>query len=265
VKWSEKRHRILTPLKEIQLELRPPRRKGHDITEIRELRNRFNVLLEEYVSNVPFVPVSRCPVCAEPLELAIDTVGLDAPWWWDVCPRQFPKPKGCGHFKVFLGALDLHGRRPAEANIWAILPGPGAPYVIERLLSMDGMQAVLSTVPVGENDTGYLIVYFSSKHVAQTDLHQEWRRQTWTLYNESGEAVTKDMKNDPWDFELGPWLDREKLLWIEAGDASLSLRKGRPCPYEDLPGTRMKQIIGSYGLKQVQPPDGSPLELYGPF
>ncbi len=265
MKWSQQRSHIVTPLKEVQLELRPPLRSKHDITEIRELRSKFEMLLAEYVENVPMLALSRCPICSEEFELTIDTAGLDSPWWWDSCPQLFVQPRACIHFQVFLGAIDFHGREPNEANIWAVLPGPGAPFVIERLLMMEGMQAVVNAVPIGANDTAYLIVYFSSEPVNQIDLHQEWRRQTWVLRDESGEAITEDMKNDLWDFELGPWLDSGKLVWIEAGDASLSLRKGRPSPYENLPGTRMKQILGSYGLKLGAPPDGSRPQLFGSF
>ena len=265
MKWSEERSRIVTPLKEVQLELRPPRRANHDVAEVRELRSKFNMLLAEFVENVPLMAVSRCPICDETFELAIDTAGLDSPWWWDQCPLEFAKPRACKHFQVFLGALDLHGREPQETGIWSVLPGPGAPFVIERLLLMEGMQAVVSTVPVGATDTGYLITYFSSEPVDQTDLHQEWRRQTWFLRDDAGEVVTKDMRNDPWDFELSPWFDKEKLLWIEAGDSSLTLRIGCPSPYEALPGTRMKQILGSEGLKLAAPPDGSVPHIYGPF
>ena len=265
MEWNDKRNQLLAPLRETQLELRPPRRQQHDLNSRRELRNKFDMLLAEYVENVPYVAVSRCPVCGQSLELVIDVAGLDSPWWWDQCPQEFASPKACDHYQVFLGAVDFHGREPAEVDTWGVLPGPGAPYVIERMLAMDGMQAVVSAIKIGANLTGYLIVYFSSEPVSPNDLHQEWRRQTWVVYDDDGNGIARDLVNDPWDFELGPWLESGKLLWTQPGDESLALQKGRPSPYEDLPGTRKKQIIGSGKLKLGAPPDGTEPEYYAPY
>ena len=256
MEWNDNRNRLLVQLKETQQELRPPRRQNHDLNVLREFRAKFDMLLAEYVENVPYLAVSRCPICGQSLEIVIDTAGLDSPWWWDQCPQEFGKPRGCDHFQVFLGAVDLHGRKPAEVDTWGVLPGPGAPYVIPRLLAMDGMQAVISTINIGTGDTAYFIGYFSSEPVSQNDLHQEWRRQTWVIYDEDGNGIARDLVNDPWNFDLAPWLEKEKLLWIEPGDESLGLRNGRPSPYENLPGTRKKQIIGSGKLRLGAPPDG---------
>ena len=263
--WSEKRARLLDRLKETEMNLRPPRRAQFSIPEKRKLLRKLDRLTAEYAENVPHVPVSRCPICGEPLELAIDTVGLDGPWWWVDCPEDFAPPRGCEHFQVFLGALDLHGREPHEVDVWGVMPGPGAPFVIARMLSMDGMKAAVGTVPIGANDTGYLVTYFSSEPVAPTDLHQEWRRKTWVLYDAAGQAVGRELKNDPWDFELGPWLEQGKLLWIEAGDGSMKLREGRPCPYENLPGTRQNQILAEGKVTLTASPEGSDPEYYAPY
>lgn len=263
--WAQIRHQLVSKLKETQLELRPPRRRNHDIESLRRLRGEFNLLLEEYVENVPQVPVSRCPICGEVLALTIDLAGLDSPWWWDACPEPFAPHRACEHFRVFLGALDLHGREPTEVDVWSVLPGPGAPFVIDRLLSMEGMQAVVSSLTIGSGDTGYLIAYFSAEPIPQTDLHQEWRRQTWVLYNEDGDSVAQDVVNDPWDFELAPWLESGKLSWIDAGDDSLTVHHGRPSPYDGHDGVRQKQMIGSGRVELAAAPDGTEPEYYAPF
>lgn len=263
--WRNKRNRIVERLRETQLELRPPRLQQYEIEQARALRDQFNLLLAEYVENVPFVPVARCPLCQHELELVIDTVGLDSPWWWDQCPLEFPRPRACEHFQVFLGALELHGREPTEVDVWSVLPGPAVPFVIDRMLSMEGMCAVISTLRIGLGDTAYVIPYFSSMSVSRNDLHQEWRRQTWVVYDKDGNAVARDLVNDPWDFDLGPWLDEGKLQWIEPDDESFTLRLGRPCPYENLRGTRRRQIIESGQLDLGAPPDGTEPEYYAPY
>lgn len=263
--WLEDRNRLVQRLKDTQLELRPPRRRNHPIDEIRRLRSEFNLLLGEYVENVPHVAVSRCPICGQVLELAIDLGGLDSPWWWDACPEPFAPPRACEHFQVFLGAVDFHGRAPTEVNVWGVLPGPGAPFVIERLLSMDGMKAVISALRIGASDTGYLVAYFSEEPVEQSALHQEWRRQTWTLFNEDGDPVAQNVVNDPWDFDLVPWLESGRLLWITPDDADLALKSGRPCPFEGLEGVHSKQIVGSGEIRLGAAPDGTEPEYYAPF
>lgn len=263
--WLENRSKLVSDLRGTQLELRPPRRKKHDIDSIRKLRSDFKLLLEEYVENVPLLPVSRCPICDDTLEIAIDLGGLDSPWWWDVCPRDFSPPGACEHFRVFLGALDLHGRQPVEVDTWSVLPGPGAPYIIDRMLSMEGMQAVITELKVGTGDTGYLIAYYSAEPIPTNDLHQEWRRQTWTVYDDNDEPIAKDLVNDPWDFDLAPWLDSGKLLWIDPGDDSLTLKEGKPCPYEALPGTHEDQEIDDGTLELGAAPDGSEPEYYAPY
>lgn len=260
--WLESRGRLVQRLKEIQLELRPPKRQNHEMSELKNLRGEFISLLQEYAENVPHIPVSRCPICRETLELAIDLGSIDAPWWWDMCPEPFAEPRACEHFQVFLGAVDFHGLEPGEADVWGVLPGPGMPYVVDRLLSMEGMQAVVNTLRIGPSYSGYLIAYFSAEPVDQAALHQEWRRQTWTLFNEDGEPVAQNIVNDPWDFSLAPWLDNGKLLWIVPEDSSLTLREGRPCPYENIEGVQQKQIIGSGKLTIGAAPDGTRPEYY---
>ena len=202
--WSENRNRLVSELRKAQLSLRPPRRLELTIEQIRANRQKFDLMLEEYVENVPRLPVSRCPICGESLELAIDLEGLDSPWWWDTCPFSFTAPKACAHFQLFLGGVDLHGRQPTEVDTWGVIAGPGVPYVVERLLAMEGMQATVSELKIGAGDTGYLVAYFSETPVPQDQLHQEWRRQTWYIRNEDGAIVGEDTVNDPWDFELTP-------------------------------------------------------------
>lgn len=255
--WSpEERSKLLSRLAEIDAELRPPR--SHQLTSAqrRALRQEEQALLEEYAENLPVREVSRCPICEQVLELPIDDAGLDGPWWWTVCPVELPPPRGCEHFQVFLGALDLHGRTPAEV-VSGVKPGPGAPFVIERLLSMEGMQAVLSTVPVGAADTGYIIAYYSPEPVPEPELHQPWRRETWELHDDTGKPVASNHVNDPWDFDLEPWIRKGKLLWIAPGDGGLVLRKELPSPYDALAGTHQSQELSAGKVLLSKPPDGS--------
>jgi hypothetical protein len=263
--WPEARAKLLPKLRDTQLEIVGEGPKGADLSipDLRRLDRRRRRLLMEYAESVPFVPLSRCPICETVLEIRIDTVGIDAPWWWCDCPVDWGIPQACEHFRVFLGAIDFRGREPSEVNVWSVLAGPGAPFVIERMLEMEGMQAVISRVPLGSGDTGYLIAYFSAAPVEPADLHQEWRREKWIMPSPDGTAL-ENMVNDPWQFELLPWLERGKLLWIAPDDPDLRLSEGTACPYRDLEGTRRSQLVEGGGIMLLAPPEGGGSGLYLP-
>lgn len=262
--WSQKRSSLVGRIRETQLSLRPPAVHGIKDDEWRKLRRKLDRLLREYAQNLPAKPLSRCPICATPFELPIDDIGLDGAWWWSNCHVPFPEARACEHAVVFLGAVDLRGRVPTEVNVYSVLAGPGAPYVVPRLLSRDGMKAVLSTVPFASRDVGYLVVYFSEEPVPEPERHQEWRKQTWILHDEDGREVAENSVNDPWDFDIGPWIDRGKLDWIAPGDATLAIRSDRPSPYEGLPGIRQQQSIESGVVLLRNAPDGSEWGYYEP-
>jgi hypothetical protein len=263
VNWSDNRKQILAELRQTYSSMGPPLVNELEIPELQQVYRRFDLLLDEFAENVPPQALSRCPHCGAVFELPFDHAGLDSPWWWDACPLEYPPPRACEHFVVFLGAVDLHDRVPSEVDLWSVIPGPGVPFVIERLLSMEGMIAVVSSMRVGASDTGYLIAYFSTEPLDQIDLHQEWRRETWTLYDDDGESIAENTVNDPWDFELGPWLESEKLHWIAPDDSELSLKQGRPSPYENLGGVRMMQLIASGELELDEPPSGTEPDYFG--
>ncbi len=58
-----------------------------------------------------------------------------------------------------------------------------------------------------------------------------------------GAAQIEERNDHPyepaWDFELAPWIQAGKLLWIAPGDDALALRSDvDACPYLALPGHR---------------------------
>lgn len=264
--WTSDRQALLEKLRSIEHELRPPKRLSHDIESIRTLMSNLDLLFAEFAERVPRVPIGRCPICDHVLEFPIDLEGLDSPWWWDLFPQPFTAPKACEHFQLLLGAVDLQGRQPVEVDTWSAIVGPGAPYVIRRLLEMEGVKAVVSRFTLGTGDFAYPITYFSEEPIPQTDLHQEWRKESWIIKNEDGAPVGHEIANDAWEFDLGEWFDEEKLYWIEPGDADMVLRTGRPNPYESASGTHQKQIVASGRVKLKGTPDGSSDdEYYAPY
>ncbi len=262
--WPSIRARLVPMLHDLALRRRGPAASKLSKEDRRDLHDRFERVLREYAENLPYRPVSRCPVCDGVLEIAIDDLGLDGPWWWDACPLEFPRPRGCEHFLVFLGALDLHGRRPSEVTVWSVLPGPGAPFVIPRLLGIEGVRAVVSTVPIASRDTGYLVAYFGAEPVPEPDLHQEWRKQSWLIHDAEGNAVATEVVNDPWDFDLPPRIRDGEVLWIAPRDGALALHAELPSPYDAPTGARKKQMLMRGEVKLAEPPRGEPSGYYDP-
>jgi hypothetical protein len=218
-------------------------------------------LLAAYGEGLPAVPVSRCPVCGEVLQYAFDAFGLDGMWWNKdgIVPVRRPAEP---HHAVVLGAVDFHGREPAEAEPnGQVLPGPGVPFVVPRLLSLPGMSAVISSCGMPKGDTAYVIAYFSEAPVDPLQLHQPWAREGFSVGEDTGDA-TWGAASDVWDFDLRPWIADGRGKWIDPGDASLTLRESGPCPYVGLPGAREPQMIDMGRLTALPLPDGQPIDPF---
>lgn len=260
--WNASQRAILLDeIKQLNAKRKGPGKAGYSIEQRREMYQQENRLLEEYAENVPFHAFSRCPFCQRVAEMPMDTLGLDGIWWWKVCPVDFAELETCEHFQVFLGALDLHGRIPHEITD-AVGPGPGVPFVIERLLEMESVEAVLSSFQLETGDTAYIVTYFSEAPLDQADLHQEWRREFYPLEDGDDEAVASETKLDSWDFDIEPWVEAGKLKWTQADDASFVLCSDLPCPYSRLDGIRESQIITQDGVFLLPAPEGGESALY---
>lgn len=254
--WTQaERSEILAQAREISISLTGANAKEKSIEDLARLDEMEETLLEEYAENLPYFSISRCPFCNEVLEIAFDPYGLDGPWWWATCPVMLPAHQACEHFRVFLGAMDLAGRQPVEATEGVIL-GPGAPFVIDRLLEIESMKAVISQKTTTAGYIAYFISYFSEAPVDQMELHQEWRKESYPIYDEDGTIVGAESKFDPWNFELRPWIEQGKLLWITPEDENLELHIDTPTPYEGLKATHKRQIVSSGSVELWAPPEG---------
>lgn len=260
--WNvSQRNDLLAEISQLNNKRTGSGKTGFSIEQRREMYQQENRLLEEYAENIPHRAFSRCPFCESVVEMPMDTFGLDGVWWWRVSPVDFAQPDVCEHFQVFLGALDLHSRIPGEI-MDAVGPGPGVPFVVSRLLEIESVKAVLSSFQLETGDTAYVVTYFSEEPLDQADLHQEWRREFYALVNEDGEMVASETKLDPWDFDIDPWVEKGKLMWIHAGDESFALHTDLPFPYSNLDGVRESQIITRDGLFLLPSPEGGDSAMY---
>lgn len=184
-------------------------------------------LRQEYLDLLPVVALSRCPHTGSPLEVLIDTDGLDGLWWSYDTPLRV-----IGHRPPTLLAL-TGALRPGAPVPPGVCPGPAAPYVLPRMLADDSVVAVLSHVRVGPHD-GFPIAYFTSAPEEATVRANEWGTGGFARLGADG-AIEYGAWPEPdgdRDHDLRPWLDSGRLRWIAPGDASLELRTGSDaCPY----------------------------------
>ncbi|MBE0543991.1 MAG: hypothetical protein IH623_21825 [Verrucomicrobia bacterium] len=218
-------------------------------------------LLAEYGDRLPRVIMGACPFTGAPLKCSFDPYGLDGPWWWKDCPFEIDEPKPPAAFRVLLGALNLHGRLPAEATD-EVIPGPEVPFVVPRLLAMPGMVAVVSRLELITGDVAYPVSYWSATEFAAEDLHQPWLRQELWFDNDEG-SQSWLIANDPWDFELERWIAGDKLFWLEpGGEKVLGRTTGGKCPFLGLKGDLQPQSLAGGERELLELPDGSPINPF---
>lgn len=214
-----------------------------------------------YWDALPIVPLSACPYCSAPLLKAFDPLGLEGYFWQESLAMEPVEPAPCPHFTLLLGAVNLEGL-PAQGGEERAHVGPEVPYVVPRVLSLPTMVAVVSTVPLANGYTTYPIAYYAETMPPPDQLTHSWTQTTHSWEDDDGEAWT--VRNDAWDFELAPWVAKDKLRWIERGDASLKVVAApEPCPYLDVSGRRGRLVIKADELVVGALPRGD--ELDSPF
>ena len=229
---------------ELQLYPRDEHATGPEGIPRVKLLDAYYQVLHEYGDRLPRVAMSRCPHTKQVLKRALDPFGLDGPFWHKSCIVEIEEPPAPPTFRVLLGALDLHGRTPSEAMA-EVIPGPDIPFVIPRLLKLPQMKAVISQVTLETGDTAHLVSYFSSEDIPFQLRHQHWLRQDIWFPNDSGGTSWMTM-NDPWDFDIQPWIESGHVSWIMPGDAEMALCDGSSssaCPFVGLLGDQHPQML----------------------
>jgi hypothetical protein len=200
-----------------------------------------------YADGLPVADLSRCPFSGLRFGYPLDSFGLDGPWWdyGDPVRPDYPLPASV---YAITGAVALNGA-PEPASFVAS-PGPVVPYVIPRLLDLDGSVAVLSSLPIGPH-AAYAIIYYSHPAAPGRPVVNEWASNRWyfnSLVDEPG-WDSQPLLAEQLDFNLEPWLAGERLLWIAPGDPNLVPHKGvEGCPYLDLVGTTEPQWLYEGGV-----------------
>lgn len=231
--------------------------------ELDELKREVQRLKSSYFAGLPRQALSRCPHTSTPLVRVFDPWAADGYWWQEGELAAYDEPVAGPTFAVLTGAMNLKERPPRGGPRKEAYVGPAVPFVIPRLLKLPSMVAVISCVSMDCGYEAYPIAYFSKEKPKPGSLTPTWRRTSYEWRDEKG-APCFSYPTDPWDFELEPWIQQGKIIWIEPNDRNLKLvgkADGR-CPYVGLPGQRARQIIKGEKLRMEPPPAG---EVINPF
>ena len=261
---TEERTRLLRTINEIALQIRDGARERPRMPPLvrAQLLEKQQAFLDQYYQRLPIFTLSRCPVCNEPLTSTFDPWGLDGFWWQESLSGRRPDPRGCSHFRVLTGALNLNDLPPRGGEAEAY-PGPEVPYVIPKVLELPTMVAVIHQVNMKNGYTAFPIAYFSAEKPASLLLANPWTRRSCSYRTPDGRSGFA-YKTDPWDFELRPWLDQNKLRWLEPGDPEcrLSQRHHLEFPFADLKGRRLQQTIVDERVLTAPPPHGEKIDPF---
>jgi hypothetical protein len=200
-------------------------------------QKRYRDCAEAYEKALPRIALSRCPFSGEVVRLAIDNLGLDGPWWNRDVPVRPVDELPASVFAI-TGAVDF-GKTPPKTD-FVCMPGPGAPYVVPRLLTDPAIKAVVSSIPIGKHNA-YAVVYFAQDTPYDLARINRWGIDHYLAETADGEGYRMFVP-DYWidfDFDLNFYIETGRLLWTAPGDAELTLHATlRHCPYLDLPGHR---------------------------
>ena len=205
-----------------------------------DLDRRMDLALD-YQTGFEQKALSRCPITGEPALFAIDDVDLDGMWWDWGRPLRGMNDLPLSEF-AWTGSMQIGS--PVAPAPFVCRPGPAAPFVIPRLLGVDGMQAVVSAVPVGPH-TGYLVVYYADPLPEDLPRVNDWGASSYfaRIDDELVEVEATELADD-YDFALRPWVEQRKLSWIAPGDESLTVQRSvDDCPFLDLPGERDRAMV----------------------
>jgi hypothetical protein len=221
-----------------------------DTAAYRDAREAYAEIIaieNEYFRSLPRLVMAPCPHCERPLYRSFDPFGLDGLWWRSDAQPEEPTP--CPHFCVLLGAVNLGDHLPQLE--FDVHPGPGAPFVMPRLMTNLGMTAVVSEIPLVDGAVAYPIAYFAPKRPPAQTLTASWARTNYVYTTQLGEhgwrrAEEPSSPTDgTWDFDLLPWLTSGELRWCDPGSdrTKLSDASAETCPFLALPGRRVPQLL----------------------
>ncbi len=201
------------------------------------INKKLQKYYSQYEAGLPRYFLSRCPFTGVPIQLSIDTMGIDG-LWWDYEAAVRPIEVLPLSVFAFTGAINIKSEIPKVPFLCK--PGPGVPFVIPRLLINPEIKAVISTIKIG-NITAWPIFYFAENIPSNLIRINDWGRDYYmaeTVNYEGYAMQTYDYYID-YDFNLEFYIRTGRLLWIEPNDDEMKLNSTvSDCPYIGLKGNQ---------------------------
>ena len=233
-----------------------------DKAERNRLRRERKRVMQAYFDDLPRVAMSRCPFSGTIFAHSFDPWGTDGFWWQERALKKTSEPEPSLHFQQLQGALSLNDQPPLGGEIYQAHVGPEVPFMVPRLLAIPNMIAVISSIHMHNGYIAYPICYYSKHPLPRPGMMgMPWRRTSYDFVTASGRPGFC-YPNDPWDFDLQPWIDKGRVQWIYPNDDSLTLQTHGPCPYVNLPSHGQSQIIIGNTCRLQSPPRGQTIDPF---
>jgi len=203
---------------------------------------RMEDLLHLYREGLPSLPIARDPYSDEVVSYAVDTFGLDGPWWDYHAPVR-PADQLPPSLFSLTGAMQLAVAVPMFTHLAKV--GPAVPFVVPRLLAHEQVTAVLSSLDVGGN-TAWIVSYFADPPLLDHHRFNTWGTNRYWWRDAGGDWRWNDCTEDAeiLDVDLAPWIESGRLRWVAPGDQDAVLRDTvRHCPYVGIEGTPELQRV----------------------
>ena len=215
-------HRALVnELRDIEARIADCIEKGADWEQLEKMRTAkmkfLEPLVQKYWNWIKPVRLSCCPICHQDYFHSFDPVDFQGFWWMERTQRPFKEPSSCAHFRLLSGAVDRRGKSFVQP-LFEVFPGPEKPFVIPRILKMPGMAAVITKINMTCGFIAYPIVYFSEYPPKPGTLTQSWAQKEYRFITENSEEKWKIVE-DMYDYDLKPWIKKNKLVVEENQDA----------------------------------------------
>jgi hypothetical protein len=110
------------------------------------------------------------------------------------------------------------------------------------------VRAVLSSFSVGSH-RAYLVMYFTPRPAFNVPLHKVWPTRIrppgiGKASLAASDSILDYYDESSYDYDLGPWMESKKLLWIAPDAADCKLHSGSAgSPYLNLAGERAIQML----------------------
>lgn len=223
-----------------------------DSIEYEEASKKLWQIRRSYCDQLPLVRFCLSPFDGLPFDHSIDPYGIDGLWWSSL---DFIRPLEYLpiHVVALTGAITLE--QPIEVTHFVVKPGPGIPFVVPWVLDLPGVKAVLCPIKIGKHQ-GWPIIYFRQDGTPLEGGFNTWGEDRSRFMVGEEESGWNEWSAGPedYDFDLRPWVESGKLLWVPAEDQSGVPRVGlEGFEWLDLTGERQLQLICEGRVMLQQP------------